>query len=206
MEAASTPNPTTPSSSDLFRTLFVYGPMMAEEVVVALLGRSPARRPATLSGYARCCKKGAEQRDGVCSTHRSLVAATYPAVIETGNPAHEVEGIILERLRPQEIRCLDYFEDESYQKIPVQVVTENGFGGRTPIDCLVYSYPSTQMAASLLDPSKPWGYKEFRQHHLASFVESIVKPAKARFEKEEGELEVIHTERNGQMSARSRGT
>ena len=86
----------------------------------------------------------------------------------------------------------------------MQVSAESGFGGQTTLDALVYSYPSTQAAASSLDPSKPWVYKEFRQHNLKSFVESIVKPARARFEKEEGKLEEIVTQRGGKLTDRSR--
>ena len=104
------PLATTPGGgNELFRTLFVYGPCLSEEVVTKLLGRVPRSRPAKLPGYVRCCKKGAQtEASGVCTTHRSLIANCYPAVIGTGIEGHEVEGIIYERLRPKEIRCLDY--------------------------------------------------------------------------------------------------
>ena len=103
---ASPKAPATPS--EIFRTLFVYGPLMADEVLMALLGRVPSQRPATLVGWIRCCKKGAQQIDGVCSTHRGLVAASYPAAVRTDQSNHQIDGILLERLRPQELRCLDH--------------------------------------------------------------------------------------------------
>ena len=103
-----TPSAAAASSSDVFRTLFVYGPLMADEVLQTLLGRVPKHRPATLNGWVRCCKRGAEQLPGVCSTHRGLVAASYPAAVKTDDHSHEIEGLLLERLRPQELRCLDH--------------------------------------------------------------------------------------------------
>ena len=186
------PNPAT----DVFRTLFVYGPLMAEEVVTKLLGRVPRSRPAKLPGYIRCCKKGAQHApDGVCTTHRGLVANCYPAIIGTGVQGHEVEGIIYERLRPKEIRCLDYYEDPSYQKVPVTVVAENGFGGQQTIDALVYTWPASPQAVKALDLDRPWVYNEFRRRYMADFMDSVVAKCKERFEKEEGVLDVILTDR-----------
>ena len=145
---------------------------------MALLGAacSPTRHALRHALSAKGARSSAIR---VCS-RTGLVAAT-PAVIETGNPAHEVEGIILERLRPQEIRCLDYSRTSPTRRSNYK--WSRKWLWRTTQSTASCTLPSTQMAASLLDPSKPWGYKEFRQHHLASFVESIVKPAKARFEK-----------------------
>ena len=197
---------TTPASTELFRTLFVYGPLMAEEVITMLLGRVPRSRPAKLMGYVRCCKKGAQTTaDGVCTTSRSLVANSYPAVIGTGVEGHAVEGIIFERLRPKEIRCLDYYEDPSYQKIPVTVVAENGFGGQETIDALVYTWPASPAAVRALDLEKPWEYTAFRKHHMKDFMESVVAKCKERFEKEEGALEVIMTDRSHRGGGTARG-
>lgn len=97
-----------PSERSVFKTLFVYGPLMAEEACVALLGRMPSHRPATLSGFLRCCKRGAEEVAGVCTTHRSLALAGYPAAVQTNSAEHQVEGLLLERLRPKELRALDF--------------------------------------------------------------------------------------------------
>ena len=190
--ATPAPNPAT----EVFRTLFVYGPLMAEEVVTKLLGRVPRSRPAKLPGYLRCCKKGAQSApDGVCTTHRGLIANCYPAIVGTGVQGHEVEGIIYERLRPKEIRCLDYYEDPSYQKVPVTVVAENGFGGQQTIDALVYTWPASPQAVKALDLDRPWQYTDFRRRHMQDFLDSVVAKCKERFEKEEGVLEVILTDR-----------
>ena len=149
-----TPVPGSSSDrSEVFRTLFVYGPMMAEECITALLGRVPKRRPATLPKYVRCCKKGADQV-GVCTTHRGLVAAGYPAVTHTGVDDHSVDGCIYERLRPKELRALDYYEDDAYERISVHVEAESPFGGREAVECLVYTWPTS--AANALDIRVPW--------------------------------------------------
>lgn len=199
--AAAPQTPRTPS--DVFRTLFVYGPLMADEVLLALLGRVPKQRPATLVGFVRCCKRGAEQIPGVCSTHRGLVASSYPAAVKTDQAGHEVEGIILERLRPQEVRCLDHYEDGSYRQMQVTVTAPSGFGSSEPVTALVYAWPNTSEAAAALDVNRDWSYTQFRQHHMAAFVDSVVKPCRASFEKAEGELEVVMTARSHRGTPRS---
>ena len=202
--AAATPSSAAPNAAtEVFRTLFVYGPLMAEEVVKQLLGRVPRSRPAKLPGYVRCCKKGAQNTAGNVSTrHRSLIADCYPAIIGTGIEGPEVEGIIFERLRPKEIRCLDYYEDPSYQKVPVTVIAENGFGGQHAIEALVYTWPASPQAVRALDIDRPWQYTDFRRLHMKDFQESVVAKCKERFEKEEGVLEVIMTDRTARGTPR----
>lgn len=213
---------TSAAPSEIFRTLFVYGPLMADEVLMLLLGRVPKHRPATLNGWVRCCKRGAEQVAGVCSTHRGLVAASYPAAVQTDDHNHNIDGLLLERLRPQELRCLDHCkpspppdhptganliltwmqtvracaradEDPTYQQTQVTVTTNSGFGASEPVTALVYAWGG---AASELDVQRPWSYTEFRTHNMATFSESVVKKCRASFEKQEGALEVVMTERS----------
>jgi gamma-glutamylcyclotransferase (GGCT)/AIG2-like uncharacterized protein YtfP len=186
----------SPAQSEVFRTLFVYGPLMADEVLSALLTRVPRHRPATLTGFARCCKRGADQIAGVCSTHRGLVAASYPAAVRTDAPGHQIEGLLLERLRPQELRCLDHYEDPSYQQTQVTVTANSGFGANEPVSALIYAWPSTAAAAEQLDIHREWSYTEFRTHHMARFIESVVKSCRASFERQEGALEVVMTDRS----------
>ena len=194
--AASLADPPPTNRSEIFRTLFVYGPLMADEVLTALLGRVPKHRPATLTGYLRVGKKGAEQIQGVCSTHRGLVAASYPAAVQSGKDEHCIEGILLERLRPQELRCLDHYEDPTYRQTPVTVTAPSGFGASETVSSLIYAWPSTATAAKSLDVNRGWSYTEFRAHHMALFIENVVKPCRVSFEKAEGAMEVVMTDRS----------
>ena len=159
---------------------------MAEEVVTKLLGGVPRSRPAKLPGYIRCCKKGAlmPPPSGVCTTHHDLIGNCYPAIIGTGVQPREVEGIIYERRAQKRSARLDYYEDPSYQKVPVTVVAENGFGGQHTIDALVYTWPASPQAVKALDLDRPWQYTDFGGG-MQDFLDSVVAKCKERFEKEE---------------------
>ena len=76
--------------------LFVYGTLMADEVLLALLGHAPARRAATVRGLSRGC----------------VIGESYPAVMRTGDDSCTVKGLLLEGLQPRHLRALDYYEDE----------------------------------------------------------------------------------------------
>ena len=75
--------------------LFVYGSLMAEEVLVELLGRMPACRPASISGFSRKC----------------LRDEPFPAVIRA-RPGDVVDGFLVEGLSQRDLRALDFYEDD----------------------------------------------------------------------------------------------
>jgi hypothetical protein len=73
-------------------SLFVYGTLMAEEVLRPLVGRVPVRRVGTIFGFSRGCVRG----------------EAFPAVLRTGAD-DQVEGLLIEDLLPRELRALDYY-------------------------------------------------------------------------------------------------
>lgn len=153
-------SPKTPAESHrsaVLRSIFIYGPLMAEEAITALLGRVPPARPARLDGYVRCCQKGAEEVAGVCSTHRSLVRVGYPAIAAAAD-GHSVEGILFERLRPQEMQALDFYEDDNFQRDFVRVKTSGGFGGEEDVDTLAYVWPPAGVVT--LDATAKWSFTQ----------------------------------------------
>ena len=194
-------SPAASPSPAVLRTLFVYGPLMAEEAVNALIGRTPTMRTATLAGHVRCCKRGAEELTGVCSTHRSLVRAGYPAATPTGADADGVEGVLLERLRPQELQILDFYEDDTYMREVVRVRTAGGFGAEEEVMAFAYVWPAKQVSA--LDLKAPWQYTEFRTKNMKAFIEQIIKPCRKAFEKEQGALEAQMSQRESARSHRA---
>ena len=201
--AAASPLAASPSESHrsaVLRSLFVYGPLMAEEAITALLGRVPPSRPAKLFGYTRCCQKGSEEASGVCSTHRSLVRLGYPAVAAAGK-GYVVEGILLERLRPQEMQALDFYEDDNFKREVVKVVAASGFGGEEELESLAYIWPPAGVVT--LDPTIPWSYTNFRTQHMKRFIESVVKPCRKAFENHEGVLEAQMSLGTARSTARS---
>ena len=73
-------------------SLFVYGTLMAEEVIRPLIGRVPVRRVGTIFGFSRGCVRG----------------EAFPAVLRAGAD-DQVEGLLIEDLLPRELRALDYY-------------------------------------------------------------------------------------------------
>lgn len=72
--------------------VFVYGTLMADEVVRLLLKRVPPSRPATLSGHRRHAIKG----------------QVFPAIVPVPTPAEaSVKGKVLMELTPKELEILD---------------------------------------------------------------------------------------------------
>ncbi|XP_024317452.1 AIG2-like protein D isoform X2 [Brachypodium distachyon] len=77
-------------------SVFVYGTLMAEEVVRVLLGRVPPSSPALLPNHQRFSIKG----------------RVYPAILPVDGS--RVSGKVFRGLTDGELDVLDIFEDEEY--------------------------------------------------------------------------------------------
>eukprot|EP01094_Clydonella_sp_ATCC50884_P012060 TRINITY_DN21953_c0_g1_i1.p1 TRINITY_DN21953_c0_g1~~TRINITY_DN21953_c0_g1_i1.p1 ORF type:complete len:201 (-),score=34.81 TRINITY_DN21953_c0_g1_i1:185-787(-) len=80
--------------------VFVYGTLMDDRVVQALLTRSPPHVPACVHGVHRFCIKD----------------RVFPAVHQTKNKDHVVKGRIL-YVTAEELDVLDNFEDPAYARL-----------------------------------------------------------------------------------------
>jgi gamma-glutamylcyclotransferase (GGCT)/AIG2-like uncharacterized protein YtfP len=116
--------------------LFIYGSLMAEEVLRALIERTPTCQPGTITGLHRptCTsashlapatpppkQRAAGDRAGPrrAGFHRYCVAGQpYPAVAPRDDG--RVAGLVLRGLSAQEHAVLDWFEDEEYSKVEVR--------------------------------------------------------------------------------------
>ena len=79
---------------------FVYGSLMAPEVLQALLGRVPDRTEATVRGYRRFAIKD----------------RVYPALVRSRGDADgdaRVRGELIRGMSRRELAVLDWFEDEA---------------------------------------------------------------------------------------------
>ena len=88
---------------------FVYGSLMAPEVLRSLLGRVPAQTRATVRGYHRF----------------NVVDRVYPALFVSADRDERVEGSVLRGLSRRELAVLDWFEDEAYTLTRVEPVFES---------------------------------------------------------------------------------
>ena len=140
--------PSRPAS----RPLFVYGTLMAPEVLTVLLERMPPLCPARLCGHSRY----------------SLPGRVYPGVYGGRGSEVAVPGQLLADLTEAEAWVLDMFEGDEYEKRPVEVEME------------VVEAPSSTVLAEayvLAAPPPPgavedgWGYAAFRRNHLGAYVD-----------------------------------
>ncbi|KAK9824562.1 hypothetical protein WJX72_011320 [[Myrmecia] bisecta] len=126
-------------------TVFVYGTLLAHEILHILLKRVPDNKPAVLHGYRRYRIK---QR-------------VYPALVKR-RPGDSVQGLVLFDLTPQEIEILDEYEDEDYFKDAASPVLEDG----NSVDADVYLFKDNLRHLLYGD----WDYDQFRREDLARYI------------------------------------
>nr|XP_043629306.1 AIG2-like protein D [Erigeron canadensis] len=91
------------TSANTVTNVFVYGSLLADDVVRVLLNRIPQNSPATLHGFHRFSVKG----------------RVYPAILPVENK--NVTGRVLQGITAPELDILDKFEDFEYEKRLVDV-------------------------------------------------------------------------------------
>lgn len=134
------------------KCVFVYGSLLADEVVAALLGRRPARAPASVAGYARFALKD----------------VSYPSATHTG--AGLLSGSLLRGLDDAELSTLDAFEGDEYVSRVVDAELEGG----ERVSCIVYEW-----AGGAERQHGEWSYESWRAQHLNTFVASCERWAAA---------------------------
>ncbi len=129
---------------------FVYGSLMAEEVLTALIGRVPPFSAARLNGFLRY----------------SIEGKHYPIILPSEHHTDAVAGSVLLGITTSETSILDHFEGDEYERVEVTVHTEN----KDDVKAFTYviSKPSRQLLSDKLSPG--WSYQEFRDRNLASFL------------------------------------
>ncbi|CAD6248119.1 unnamed protein product [Miscanthus lutarioriparius] len=135
-----------PVAADGHHSVFVYGTLMAEEVVRVLLGRAPPSSPALLPDHRRFSIRG----------------RVYPAILP--GRGHAVSGKVLKELTDRELHVFDMFEDEEYVKTTVEVSLIDA-----PEKSLAYAY----IWGNERDPDLygEWDFEEWRKVHLEDYLE-----------------------------------
>ncbi|XP_076894892.1 AIG2-like protein D [Bidens hawaiensis] len=133
------------NGSNILRTVFVYGSLLADDVVRALLRRIPQNSPATLNGYHRFSIKG----------------RVYPAILPVENK--KVTGRVLLDITAPELDILDKFEDYEYERRLVDV-SLLGSSGISP----AYAY----VWADKDDPDLygEWDFEAWKESKMKDFV------------------------------------
>ncbi|GAX73960.1 hypothetical protein CEUSTIGMA_g1410.t1 [Chlamydomonas eustigma] len=128
------------------RVAFVYGTLMAPEVVNALLKRVPPMRPAKIKGYIRYSVKG----------------VVFPAIIKNSADS-EVQGKVLLDLTQKELDVLDAYESIEYYRQAVTPILEDG----STLSADVYVWKDEFMFRLEL---VEWDYELWRSEHLETWV------------------------------------
>ncbi|XP_022976254.1 AIG2-like protein D [Cucurbita maxima] len=128
--------------------VFVYGTLMADEVLRILLKRDSQSSAAVLNGYQRLSIKG----------------RVYPAIIPVNSK--KVSGKILSGITASEMDILDAYEDVEYKRSTVEVSLMDSFE-----KLVVYAY----VWCNEKDPDLygHWDFEEWKREHLDAYVEMV---------------------------------
>lgn len=126
-------------------TLFAYGTLLFDDIMMQVNGRTFRSGHALLQGYARYRIKG------VC----------YPGIIPCAGAA--VEGRLYFDVDDESFAKLDEFEDRIYEKITVRTQSDSG----RMYDA--YTYRIKDGSADFLS-CEPWDPLEFQREHITLFV------------------------------------
>ncbi|KAI6679130.1 hypothetical protein NL676_033011 [Syzygium grande] len=129
--------------------VFVYGSLLADDVVRALLNRVPPSSPALLPEFHRFSIKG----------------RVYPAILPL--PKHTVAGKVLMGITVPELDVLDTFEDVEYARTTVQVTLLDG-SDKLEAEAYVWSNKHDP------DLYGDWDFEEWKQKHMDDFLKMTV--------------------------------
>ncbi|KAL6005378.1 hypothetical protein ACLOJK_005945 [Asimina triloba] len=140
------------SNSSSLHRVFVYGSLLEDEVVRALLKRVPLSSPALLNGYHRFSIKG----------------RVYPAIIplENKNVAGRFQEVLF-GLTETELHVLDTFEDVEYERQTVEI---------SLMESTKKFHAQAYVWVNKDDPNLygDWNFEEWRQLHMADFLSMTV--------------------------------
>ncbi|XP_076937316.1 AIG2-like protein D [Bidens hawaiensis] len=139
----------TNGSNNNIRSVFVYGSLLADDVVRALLRRIPQNSPATLNGYHRFSVKG----------------RVYPAILPVENK--KVTGRVLLDITAPELDILDKFEDYEYGR---ELVDVSLLGSSDILPVYTYVWVNKE------DPDLygEWDFEAWKESKMRDFVNMTV--------------------------------
>ncbi|KAK4364869.1 hypothetical protein RND71_016227 [Anisodus tanguticus] len=132
--------------------VFVYGSLLHDDVVRALLKRVPPSSPAILRNFHRFSIKG----------------CVYPAILPVENK--KVNGKVLSGITIRELDILDKFEDVEYERRTVDV-------SQTVLDSSNTLMVETYIWADQSDPNLygEWDFEEWERLHKQSFLKMTME-------------------------------
>ncbi|CAM0909732.1 unnamed protein product [Alopecurus aequalis] len=137
-------------------SVFVYGSLMADEVVSAILHRVPASSPALLTDYHRF----------------SVKDRIYPAILPV--ESKKVAGKVIMGISDAELIVLDAFEDFEYVRTSVQISLTIVLLKETLAfqDTSETMLADTYVWSDVEDPDLygEWDFEEWKKLHIKDFL------------------------------------
>ena len=142
--------------------IFVYGTLSSPNVVQTLLGKTIPTpfRPAWIENYSRHPVRG----------------HLFPGMIP--NQGRQVHGCILENLSALDIRLLDWFEGEEYERETIQIYISEASNVEKSSLIHAETYIWKPHLLNELDQSKEWSYDNFCKKHLDWYLKNTVQPCR----------------------------
>ncbi|XP_076881955.1 AIG2-like protein D [Bidens hawaiensis] len=133
------------NNNNNIRSVFVYGSLLADDVVRALLRRIPQNSPATHNDYHRFSVKG----------------RVYPAILPVENK--KVTGRVLLDITAPELDILDKFEDYEYDR---KLVDVSLLGSSDILQAYTYVWANKD------DPDLygEWDFEAWKESKMRDFV------------------------------------
>jgi hypothetical protein len=129
--------------------IFVYGPLMFPEVMQAVVGRNFSFREGEVRGYVRVGVRDESQ------------AAMIPF------PDTLTQGIVYVEVDQAALKRMDTFFGKLFERVEVNIETDSG-------DWIEAETHVFKVSKRKLLTAKPWDENEFREKHLAKFMQSAV--------------------------------
>jgi gamma-glutamylcyclotransferase (GGCT)/AIG2-like uncharacterized protein YtfP len=124
--------------------VFAYGTLMSEEVWLKVVKTKHKSKAGTLAGFER----------------KKLTGKTYSGMIKKDNT--KTEGIIYFDISGEELKTLDSFEGEEYERQKINI-----FSGDKTIECFTYIYKDEYKKNLLSDE---WSFEDFLKNGLNVFL------------------------------------
>jgi gamma-glutamylcyclotransferase (GGCT)/AIG2-like uncharacterized protein YtfP len=140
--------------SPMIDRLFSYGTLQVPEVMQTVTGRTYEGLPAELPGYAVYTVNQAE----------------YPGVAPQAGS--KTAGTLYVGVAPQQLKALDVFEGDLYERRLLEVVTSDGQKSAA----WVYVVPA-RLSSRL--SSRPWSLRHFLTHDFQKFWDGYVSKRRA---------------------------
>ncbi|XP_006657314.3 AIG2-like protein D [Oryza brachyantha] len=139
------PPPAAASAGAGAHNVFVYGSLMADEVVRAIIKRVPASSPALLPNYHRF----------------NIKERIYPAILPA--QSKKVAGKVIMGVTDAELHILDEFEDVEYVRRKVEI---------SLTDTSETMLADTYVWADAEDPNLygEWDFEEWKKLHMKDFL------------------------------------